>query len=173
MSEGAVELFVVEGKSAWRIRVPQPERFRGVRHDLRFRLFRVRGCALIGCWLRLFDIPDQPYFVHRVLDLSDPAVAGYMDRVLRQEAMVLVFESRGTEDGFSREIPVPEAELGAVLREASRGGKPKAGERASGGVEEFMSAFNPALRELKDVGKAWDAVERRFGRSRRKWFGLF
>lgn len=171
MSEGTVELFVVGGKSAWRIRVPQPERFRGVRHDLRFRLFRVRGGKLIGCWLRLFDIPDQPYFVHRVLDLADPAVSEYMDRALRQGAMVLVFESRGTEAGFSREIPVPAAELGAALRGAARAGKPAEEEGGSAGVEEFMAVFNPALRELRDVGKAWDAVERRLGR--RKWFGLF
>jgi len=160
MGDETSELFYVGGKPGWRIRVPQPERFRGVDYDVRFRLFPMKKGVLVGCWLRLFDIPDQPYFVHRVLDLLDPDVMLYMSRVEKAGRMALVYESMGASEGFVEAVSVKDTGLADLLAEAGsliQGREPVGGEV----LDAFMKVFNEALTARKDVGQAWDAVAKR------------
>ncbi len=69
-----VDLHYVDGRPAWRVAVPNPPQFRNVRSEIDFSLFNLKAASLPAYWLRLYDIPHQPYFVHRVLDLGDATV---------------------------------------------------------------------------------------------------
>ena len=161
--EKTVELFFQEDLPAWRITVPQPGRFSKASYDIQFRLFTLPSGTLIGCWLRLYDVPDQPYFVHRVLDLGDAVVQKYLRRLLDAKRLMLVFQSTGEADeGFSRRIDIAGDDLGNAIRaglERVRGLGPVVDEAA---LDDFMSVFNAALRARGDVGRAWAAVQERY-----------
>lgn len=162
-SEKTIELFFQDDVPAWRITVPQPTRFKGVRYDIWFQLFTLPNGTLIGCWLRLYDVPDQPYFVHRVLDLGDEVVQQYMDRLRKARKMVLLFESTGElDEGFAQEVEINGPELNKTLREGLERVDALGAVDEEAALDDFMEVFNAALRERGDVGQAWEAVLERF-----------
>jgi hypothetical protein len=161
--EKTVELFFQDELPAWRITVPQPRRFKDVRHDIWFQLFTLPNGTLIGCWLRLYDIPDQPYFVHRVLDLGDEVVQQYMERLRKSKRMVLLFESTGERDeGFAQEIDIEGSQIERPLNEGLERVEKLGEVDEEAALDDFMSVFNNALKERGDVGQAWEAVLERF-----------
>lgn len=162
MGGPTIELFYYDEKPAWRISVPHPARFKGVRYRIRFQLFSMPQGVLVGWWLRLYDVPDQPYFVHRVVDLGDSIVWDYMRRLDATQTIVLVFESTGTEQGFAEELSIDGTGLGELLKDGER--RLQAAGRTDGraALDAFMSIFNDALPKRGDVGAAWDAVFERY-----------
>ena len=161
--EKTVELFFHDEVPAWRITVPQPKRFQGVRHDIWFQLFTLPSGTLIGCWLRLYDIPEQPYFVHRVLDLGDEVVQQYMERLRTARKLVLLFESTGEADeGFAEEVVIGANQLERPLRDGLERVERLGDVDEEAALDDFMDVFNTALRERGDVGQAWEAVLERF-----------
>ena len=88
------KLYLYDGFPAWKIRVPQPSRFREVRHTLEFRPFHLPTAGILACVLRLFDIPEQPFFVHRAFDSADPQVAEYLEQ--SRTSLLWVVELRGS-----------------------------------------------------------------------------
>jgi hypothetical protein len=156
----SIDLHYYEKHPAWKIVVPDPERFRGVNYDLEIRLFRMPRSGLVAYWLRLYDDPDQPFFLHRVLDPSDDAIAKYLGAVRDGNKIVLVFESPGEQGSFAVDLPVNGKGLGEVMEMAVNHSK-QLGDEAHGekSVEDFLTIFNAALREKGDVTAAWQAVD--------------
>ncbi len=162
-SEKTVELFFQDDVPAWRITVPQPQRFKGVKYDIWFQLFTLPNGTLIGCWLRLYDVPDQPYFVHRVLDLGDEVVQQYMERLRKAQKMTLIFESTGEADeGFAQEVDVNTGDLEKSLDEGLARVEALGEVDEEAALDDFMEVFNSALQSRGDVGQAWEAVLDRF-----------
>ncbi|MBI3297935.1 MAG: hypothetical protein HYZ75_07220 [Elusimicrobia bacterium] len=160
MGGPTIELFYYDEKPAWRILVPHPARFKRVQYRIRFQLFVLPQGVLLGWWLRLYDVPDQPYFVHRVVDLGDSVVWDYMRRLSAKKVIVLVFESTGTEPGFAEELSVEGTDLDTLLREGEKRLQALSGQRQDGraALDVFMGIFNEALPTRGDVGAAWKAV---------------
>lgn len=162
MGGPTIELFYYDEKPAWRILVPHPARFKRVQYRIRFQLFALPQGVLLGWWLRLYDVPDQPYFVHRVVDLGDQVVWDYMRRLAAKQVIVLVFESTGTEAGFAEELSVEGTGLDAVLRDGEKRLKALGGQDGRAALDAFMGIFNAALPARGDVGAAWKAVEEQY-----------
>jgi hypothetical protein len=158
MAGPTIELFYYDNKPAWRISVPHPARFRGVQYRIRFQLFALPQGVLLGWWLRLYDVPDQPYFVHRVVDLGDSVVRDYMERLADGKSIVLVFESTGTEAGFAEALSVEATGVEDLLAEGVRRLGAMGGPDGRAALDAFMDIFNEALPARGDVGAAWKAV---------------
>jgi hypothetical protein len=148
---------------AWRISVVQPSRFSEVRYELSCRLFRLPQGALFGVLLNLYDVPDQPYFLHRVMDLSDPEVVRYLEACVRAGSITALFEPKGEDRGFQRPLSFQSPAWRRALEGGQRHNK---GLRVNGdqSLALFLEIFNAVSRE-KGVEPAWDEVERRYGRS--------
>jgi hypothetical protein len=84
-------------RPAWRICIEKPLSFAGVPYRIKCRLFRLPQGALFGLLLNLYDIPDQPYYVHRVFDLSDPAVVRYLSACIQGCFIEGIFEPAGVD----------------------------------------------------------------------------
>ena len=162
MSGPTIELFYYDDKPAWRICVPHPARFKGVQYRVRFQLFAMPKGVLIGWWLRLYDVPDQPYFVHRVVDLGDSVVWDYMRRLAEKRIIVLVFESTGTEAGFAEELSVEGTGLESLLKDGEKRLDVLKGQDGRAALDDFMTIFNDQLPKRGDVGAAWKAVLERY-----------
>ena len=145
---------------AWRISVVQPTRFSAVRYELTCRLFRMPQGALFGVLLNLYDVPDQPYFLHRVMDLSDPEVVRYLESCAGTGSVLAVFEPKGEDHGFQRRLTFDPKVWRRCLTDGQRHNK---GVRVNGdqALSLFLEVFNPVSRE-KGVEPAWDEVERRY-----------
>lgn len=154
-----VMLHYQDGRPAWSLRTVQPSRFRDVPYEMHLRLFRMPQGALLGILLNLYDVPDQPYFIHRVLDLSDPSVSRYLSACVEHRGLLAVFEAVGEEAGFQREIEIDPELLASALRE---GAEHNASIQADGeqALESFLNVFNPVSRE-RGVEPAWEEVLRR------------
>lgn len=162
MAGPTIELFYYDNKPAWRISVPHPARFRGVQYRIRFQLFVLPQGVLLGWWLRLYDVPDQPYFVHRVVDLSDQVVRDYMERLADGKSIVLVFESNGTEPGFAEGLSVEATGVEDLLSEGVKRLAAMPDQDGRAALDAFMTVFNEALPARGDVGAAWKAVVEKF-----------
>lgn len=158
MGGPTIELFYYDNKPAWRISVPHPARFRGVKYRIRFQLFALPQGVLLGWWLRLYDVPDQPYFVHRVVDLSDQVVRDYMERLAHGKSIVLVFETNGSEPGFAEALSVEATGVEDLLADGTRRLGAMRDQDGRAALDAFMSIFNEALPARGDVGAAWEAV---------------
>ena len=148
-----------DGNPAWRLRTVQPSRFRDVRYSVQTHLFRLPEGALIGILFNLYDIPNQPYFIHRIMDLSDPEVERYAEACVRQSKIVTIFESKGEEAGFRRDIAIDaEAWRECILQGRAHNDTIDAdGDRA---LEIFLDIFHRISRE-RGVEPAWEEIERR------------
>ncbi len=155
----SVEIHYYGDEPAWKIVAADPSRFRGVNYDLEIKLFRMPTGGLVALWLRLYDVPDQPFFLHRVLDPTDEIIAPYLRAVKKAGKIVVMFESPGEQEGFAVELPVNpegmEEVLGGALSHNEQIGDEANGEKA---VEDFLQVFNPALKEEKSVESAWEKV---------------
>lgn len=165
MSDGITRpgyLYYVDGVPGWTIRVPQPSRFKDVDTSLEFRLFRLPQGGLLACIFRLYDIPDQPFYVHRVFDLSDPEVRRYLDASKEELQWIVEIKSSGEDRDCVRVIPLggsgfTEGFDGAVEHNEGLGKKLDGG-RA---LKKFLEVFEPAAREGGWEG-GWDAVAAKY-----------
>jgi hypothetical protein len=148
-----------DGNPAWRLSTVQPSRFRDVRYSIQTHLFRLPEGALIGILFNLYDIPNQPYFIHRIMDLSDPEVERYVEACIRHKKIVTVFESKGEEIGFRRDIKIDTDAWRECLLE---GRAHNAAINADGdkALEIFLEIFHRISRE-RGVEPAWEEIERR------------
>ena len=155
-----ITLHYEDGRPVWKITVVQPSRFREVPYEIIPRLFTLPSGALLGILLNLYDVPDQPYFIHRVMDLSDPEVERYIGACVRDKSLLAVFEAKGTDKGFTRDLKVDVRAWEACLRQGLRhNGKVELdGEEA---LKVFLDVFNQASRE-RGVEHAWNEVDRNF-----------
>lgn len=154
-----ISLHYEEGRPAWRLSTVQPSRFKEVRYEVQARLFRLNDAALLGILLNLYDIPDQPYFIHRIMDLSDPEVLRYVEACGRHGKILTVFEPKGMEEGFAREIALDAEQWHRCLLEgrAHNAAITTDGDKA---LEAFLEIFHKVSRE-RGVEPAWEEVERR------------
>ncbi len=143
-------------RPAWRLRTVQPSRFRNVRYKVQTRLFLMPEGALIGILFNLYDIPNQPYFIHRIMDLSDLEVEHYINSCVHHGRIVTVFESKGEEIGFRRDIELDAEKWRQCLQEglAHNSSIDTDGDRA---LEIFLEAFHRISRE-RGVEPAWDEI---------------
>jgi hypothetical protein len=148
-----ITLDYFEGRAAWKLDLEKPESFRSVELRFRIRLFRPARGALISTWLRLYDLPDQPYSVHRVLDLSDGACQRWLDAAAREHVIELMLP------GYERTLSVEEfciaelVELGQIhiaQQTAPDGNK---------ALDIFLEVFREAMDQRHDVARAWKAVD--------------
>lgn len=159
MAEGKVHY--IEGKPAWVIRVPQPGRFRDVERSLQFRLFYLPQGALVTCLLKLYDIPDQPYFIHRVFDISHDSVWEFLTQLTRSGTCTLDFESKGNEEGFIERIPVNTRRLSEMLQHGFAYNTGLSHLNGAEALERFLEVFEPwAQKHGCEAG--WEEVERSF-----------
>jgi hypothetical protein len=159
-----ITLHYEAGQPAWRISVVQPSRFREVDYELKIRLFLMRQGALFGVLLNLFDVPEQPYFVHRVMDLSDPKILAYLDACVRTGLLVAVFEPKGEDEGFRRELRLDAALWEKELR-AGQAHNRRLRTDGDKALAAFLDVFNPASM-TKGVESAWDEVGLKFDLAR-------
>jgi hypothetical protein len=148
-----ITLDYFEGRAAWKLDLEKPESFRSVELRFRIRLFRPPRGALMSSWLRLYDLPDQPYSVHRVLDLSDGACRRWLEAAAREQVIELMLP------GYVRTLSIEEfciaelVELGQIhiaQQTAPDGDK---------ALETFLEIFREAMKERHDVERAWKAVD--------------
>ncbi|MBI5884312.1 MAG: hypothetical protein HZB91_14550 [Elusimicrobia bacterium] len=155
----AVRLAVIDGLPAWQVRVVQPDRFKEVRCTLEPRLFKLPQGALFAVLLQLFDVPNQPYFIHRVLDLSDPEVVRHLDLCAKSGRLIIAFDTVGEGIGYNRTLPLNGGRWELLLKDgqAFNGTVSVRGQAA---LESFLEVFMPSSRE-RGVRAGWDAVQER------------
>jgi len=174
---------------AWRISMEKPLSFSGVRYELLGRLFRLPQGALFAILLNLYDIPDQPYYVHRVLSLEDRQALNYLNACVRHGSIVATFrpaEGECTRIIVERMLLTIDGELRLPEMERLRGWEQvgfqcplgidaqvwkrslEEGLRYNEGItvdgdralRDFLDVFNPAFQKI-GARAAWDEVERR------------
>ncbi len=148
----------LEERPAWFVRVVHPARFKEVEHDTHFKVFLFPTSALVAVLLRFFDNPDNPYCFHRVFDLADPPTREYLKRLEVERRWVVVVNSRGTEEGFSREIPIDPDGLPKGLRDGEAH-LTRLGQRdGKSAVDDFLRVFK-AEGEKGGFQAGWRAVD--------------
>lgn len=148
-----------DGHPAWVAKVPDPTRFRDVEYQLQWRLFAMPQGALAAAWLRLYDIPDQPYFLHRILDLSDRAIQTHLEQLRDGSELLLVMQSPGEQGMMRRSLRVDSVEVGRVLSEGLSHNRSLAKVEGPAALKAFGEAFNPVSGK-SGVAEGWAAVER-------------
>lgn len=146
-------LYYYDDVPAWAIRVSQPSRFRDAGVTLEFKTFLLPKGGLLACILRLYDIPDQPFYVHRVFDPSDSSVSDYLNRSLETPLWVLELHGGGQDPDLTRLVRLKakafKRDLAKILRHNKILGKALNGPSALSG---FLKTFDAAA---KDGG--WEA----------------
>lgn len=153
----AVRLAVIDGLPAWQVRVVQPERFRDVRCTLEPRLFKLAPGSLFAVLLQLYDVPNQPYFIHRVLDLSDPEVVKHLDLCAKSGRLVISFDTVGQVNGYNRTLLLDSGRWQLLLKEG-QAFNATVDVKGQAALEQFLEAFMPASRE-RGVRAGWEAVQ--------------
>ncbi len=152
-------LYYYDDVPAWSIRVPQPSRFRNAAISLEFKTFLLPKGGLLACLLRLYDIPEQPFFVHRVFNPGDSSASDYLTRTLDAPLWVLELHGGGQDPDLTRLVRLDakafKRNLTKVLRHNKSLGKKLAGAAALSG---FLNIFDAAA---KDGGweAGWAAVQ--------------
>jgi hypothetical protein len=156
----SIQLDYKDGRPAWCLRLVQPQRFRDVEFSLFARLFLLPKGALIGVLLKLYDEPSQPYFIHRVMDLTDPAVLRHVKACVEAKEIIAVFETVGEQPGFDRPLALDAEQWRKCLTdgEAYDHSIEADGQQA---LDDFLEVFRP-VSETKGVDAAWEEVDRRF-----------
>jgi hypothetical protein len=156
----AVRLAVIDGLPAWQVRVVQPDRFREVRCTLDLRLFKMPQGGLFAVLLQLYDVPNQPYFIHRVLDLSDPEVIRHLDLCCKNGRLVIAFDTVGQGAGYNRPLPLDGGRWQLLLKEGLAYNA-TVEVRGQAALDAFLQVFMPVSRE-RGVRPAWEAVGERY-----------
>ena len=133
--------------------------FRGVRYEVQFSFFRLPEGALIACLLKLYDIPESPYFLHRIFDVSFPPVRKYLGEVAKSGGWVLLLQSRGTEEDVTRGLDLETERLTIHLREADRYNSSLKEVKGLEALEQFLAVFEPEA-EKGGCEEGWKAVRR-------------
>lgn len=142
---------------AWRLRIVQPERFRAVETSLQVRLFKMPRGALLAVLLKLYDVPEQPYFAHRVMDLSDERVSQHARLCAAEGRMLLLFEAMGVQGGFTRALALDRAAWERVLEDGASHNRGRAVD-PDAALDEFLRVFEPASRR-GGVEAGWAEVD--------------
>ena len=87
---------IEDGIPVWVVRVVNARRFRGVQGVIKARVVKMREGAVLLTNLDLYDIPDQPYFIHRVLDLGEATCAAWARALARERSMIVEVHCKGT-----------------------------------------------------------------------------
>ncbi|MBI5209007.1 MAG: hypothetical protein HY927_03440 [Elusimicrobia bacterium] len=153
-----VRLDVVGGLPAWRVRVVQPRRFRMVPYTLEPRLFKLPEGALFAVLLQLFDEPTQPYFIHRVLDLSDQEVVRHVSSAGERGRLVIAFDTVGQEAGYDRTLSF-DGGLWCRLLKGGQAHNSRVQVRGRAALDAFLGVFLRVSKE-RGVQAGWDEVER-------------
>ena len=153
-------LYYYDDVPAWTIRVPHPSRFKKVRTTLEFRRFLLPKGGLLACIFRLYDIPEQPFYVHRVFDISEAEVAKYLKRSAETMVWVVELKGGGEDQDVIRILSLKDTGFREGYREVQASNK-KLGKRLDGSasLQRFLELFEPAA---KDSGweAGWEAVAR-------------
>lgn len=155
-----IQLDYRDGDPAWCLRMVQPERFKEVDYKLIVRTFLMPKGGLIGVLLKLFDDPDQPYFVHRVMDLADPNVVKHVEACADAGKIVAVFEPVGQSPGFSRPLELDGGEWGRCLQEGLDHNK-AVGADGDIALDSFLNIFRP-VSETRGVEEAWEELDKKY-----------
>jgi hypothetical protein len=147
-----ITLDYFEGRPAWKMDLEQPEDFRDVELRFRVRLFRLPTGVMLSTWLRLYDLPDRPYSVHRVLDASDGACRRWLDAAARTQVIELMFTR------FRRTLSVEDMAIGELceLGQIHLSGLKAPDSQAA--LNQFLDVFNASMKERWDVARAWERV---------------
>lgn len=151
-------LYYYDGLPAWTVRVPQPSRFRAVETTLEFRPFLLPSGGLLACILRLFDVPSQPFYVHRVFDLSEAEVARYLKRSRETPYWVVEIKGGGQDADVLRIVALARTGFDEGLKAASAHNK-RVGRALDGAaaLARFLEHFEPAS-ESGGWEAGWEAV---------------
>ena len=156
------ELSYYDNLPAWTMRVPQPRRFQGVEMKLDFSAFLLPNGGLLAGVLRLYDIPDQPFYVHRVFDPTDMPVAEYLRTSLEALYWIVEIQSAGQDCDVFRVLSLKDTGFTEGCKRATahnrRLGQALDGESA---LEDFLDAFDPAVQE-GGWEAGWAAVRKKF-----------
>ncbi|MBI4678761.1 MAG: hypothetical protein HY748_14370 [Elusimicrobia bacterium] len=156
----SVRLAVIDGMPAWAVRVVQPDRFSEVRCILEPRVFKLPQGALFAVNLQLFDVPEQPYFIHRVLDLSDPEVVAHLDLCGRTGRLVIAFDTVGQAVGYNRTLELDGGRWQLLLKEG-QAFNATVQVQGQASLDAFLEVFLPVSRE-RGVKAGWGAVGERY-----------
>lgn len=158
-------LYYYDGLPAWTIRVPHPSRFLKVKTSIEFRSFLLPKGGLLACIFRLYDIPDQPFYVHRVFDISETEVSKYLKRSTEAMHWVAELKGGGEDQDVIRILPLEGTNFEEGSREVLNRNK-RLGKRLDGAsaLRKFLDLFEPAA---KDGGweAGWKAVQTKFERT--------
>lgn len=157
-----IDIDYKNGLPAWRLKIVQPERFRAVEVRLATRAFKMPQGALLGVLLKLYDVPDQPYFAHRIMDLSDERVARHARLCADEGRILLVFERVAQQAGFDRTLELDRDRWRSILEEGSRHNAAVAVDPDEA-LEAFLAVFEPASR-AGGIEAGWAAVDRMLAR---------
>ncbi|MFH2203681.1 MAG: hypothetical protein ABIJ96_11235 [Elusimicrobiota bacterium] len=158
-------LYYYDGVPAWTVRVAQPSRFKDVRMTLEFGSFLLPTGGLLACILRLYDIPDQPFYVHRVFDLGDETVAKYLRTSLASRHWIVEVRGGGEDRDVFRVAQLTPTDFQArcenILEHNRRLGRRIDGDAA---LRKFLATFEPAAKE-NGWEAGWEAVREEHGLS--------
>jgi hypothetical protein len=149
----------IDGRPAWPVGVVHPSRFRGADYDVQFCLFRLPQGSLIACLLRLYDIPESPYFLHRVFDVSFPPVREYLHALVDAGEWMLVLESKGSEATVTRRLKVEQEGLAKLLAQGEAFNSRLPRVEGAKALEQFLALFEPEA-EKGGCEAGWRAVDR-------------
>lgn len=153
-------LYYYDGLPAWTVRVPQPSRFRHAPYTLEFRAFKLAQGALLAGIYRLYDIPDQPFYVHRVFDLSDEEVTRYLQESEKSGFWVVEFVGGGEDKDCFRIASLKSCGFYEGFQDCLEHNK-DLGQDLSGpaALQRFLDIFEPAS-QSSGWEAGWDAVEK-------------
>lgn len=115
-----------------------------------------------GASLELYDIPDQPFYVHRVFDLSEESVARYTDRSLEALYWVIEIRSGGEDHDVVRIVSLRDGGFSAAVQ-AIRAYNASLGKKLDGAcaLRKFLETFEPRAQQ-SGWEAGWDAIRARY-----------
>lgn len=157
-------LYYYDEVPAWTIRVPQPSRFVKAKMTLEFRCFLLPQGGLLACIYRLYDIPEQPFYVHRVFDASEKEVARYLHASEERLHWLVELKGGGEDKDVFRIVSLKKTGFEESYRRALDYNK-RLGRRLKGAaaLRDFLEHFEPAARE-GGWEAGWGAVGKEFNR---------
>ncbi|MBI4834289.1 MAG: hypothetical protein HY811_05675 [Planctomycetes bacterium] len=155
-----VNLTYKEGVPSWEISPPDPNTFKGVRKSVIFRMFYFPEGALLASFTKLYDMPDQPYLFHRILDISDALCKKYIESLISSGQVLLVFKDE-KQEYFTELVSVPAGEIKRLLSEGESYNKKLGVVSGNAALDKFGTAFGQYFPKLGAEG-SWDAVERHY-----------
>lgn len=158
ISNGWVEIEFQEDTALWRIDVEAPNSFRDVPIKLETAVFTMPTGALIGLWLRLYDIPERPYFVHRILCFEDPVSSKWLRAIAATGVLIVRLTTTMRDSTLLLRPPVDSGRLSSLLELSDEHNRRLDCLDSTAALDQFNDVFDESLRSHFNVGKAWLAV---------------